>query len=249
MARPGSTDPDDCTRAAGRPGEPPGRRVDPRRTQARLWRCHERRGRGSGAERCHPGLDGVRPALSVSIMTPSWRARAGVNLNPGKLGKVDNDDQADWSAAWALFPWRRCLRLARRQVRRRQSRPAWRAASSMMRSQIIWAKDRFALSRGDYHWQHEPCWYAVRRNARGGWSGDRSQSTLWTIPSREDKRAWSRHAEAGGVHAAADRQQLVARAGRLRSLRRLRHDDHRRRDDRDAVSTRLSSTRPMSTWR
>ena len=56
-----------------------------------------------------------------------------------------------------------------------------------MRSQIIWAKDRFALSRGDYHWQHEPCWYAVRRNARGGWSGDRSQSTLWTIPSREDR--------------------------------------------------------------
>ena len=35
---------------------------------------------------------------------PSWRARAGVNLNPGKLGKVTNDDQADWSAAWALFP-------------------------------------------------------------------------------------------------------------------------------------------------
>ena len=56
-----------------------------------------------------------------------------------------------------------------------------------MRSQIIWAKDRFALSRGDYHWQHEPCWYAVRRNARGGWSGDRSQSTLWTIPAREDR--------------------------------------------------------------
>ena len=30
------------------------------------------------------------------------------------------------------------------------------------RSQIIWAKDRFALGRGHYHWQHEPCWYAVR---------------------------------------------------------------------------------------
>jgi hypothetical protein len=31
-----------------------------------------------------------------------------------------------------------------------------------MRSQIVLAKDRFAFSRGHYHWQHEPCWYAVR---------------------------------------------------------------------------------------
>jgi DNA modification methylase len=53
-----------------------------------------------------------------------------------------------------------------------------------IRSQIIWAKDRFALSRGNYHWQHEPCWYAVRNNAN--WNGDRSQCTLWQIKARED---------------------------------------------------------------
>lgn len=35
--------------------------------------------------------------------------------------------------------------------------------------------------RGDYHWQHEPCWYAVR--SKGHWTGDRKQTTLWTIPS------------------------------------------------------------------
>ena len=51
-------------------------------------------------------------------------------------------------------------------------------------NQIIWAKDRFALSRGNYHWQHEPCWYAVRNDAH--WNGDRSQSTLWPIKARED---------------------------------------------------------------
>jgi hypothetical protein len=33
----------------------------------------------------------------------------------------------------------------------------------------------------DYHWQHEPCWYAVR--TKGNWTGDRKQTTLWTIPS------------------------------------------------------------------
>jgi DNA modification methylase len=53
-----------------------------------------------------------------------------------------------------------------------------------VRSQIIWAKDRFALSRGHYHWQHEPCWYAARGSA--AWHGDRKQSTLWQIPARDD---------------------------------------------------------------
>src|SRR3954452_8220877 len=37
------------------------------------------------------------------------------------------------------------------------------------------------MSRGDYHWQHEPCWYAVR--TKGHWMGDRKQTTLWSIPS------------------------------------------------------------------
>ena len=56
----------------------------------------------------------------------------------------------------------------------------------IVRAQIIWAKDRLALSRGDYHWQHEPAWYAVRDGRPGHRTADRSQSTLWTIPARED---------------------------------------------------------------
>ena len=54
-----------------------------------------------------------------------------------------------------------------------------------VRSQIIWAKQRLVLSRGDYHWRHEPCWYAVRTKAKGHWSGDRKQTTLWQIASRD----------------------------------------------------------------
>ena len=41
------------------------------------------------------------------------------------------------------------------------------------------------LSRGDYHWQHEPCWYAVRKSAQGHWAGDRKQTTLWKIANRD----------------------------------------------------------------
>ncbi len=36
-----------------------------------------------------------------------------------------------------------------------------------LRSQIIWAKPRLVLSRGHYHWQHEPCWLRYVMAGRG----------------------------------------------------------------------------------
>jgi DNA modification methylase len=110
---------------------------------------------------------------------PAWRHRLGVN-HSARRGKVRNDDKADWGAAWALFPgniayvWHGALH-------------ATTVADSLgdngftVRAQIIWAKDRLVMGRGDYHWQHEPCWYAVR--TKGHWTGDRKQTTLWTIAS------------------------------------------------------------------
>ena len=181
----GLTDPDDAPEAPANPVSCSGD----------VWILGAHRivcGDATSAKDVARALNGVTPALMVCDppygvdYDPSWRARAGVNLNPGKLGKVTNDDQADWSAAWALFPgdvayvWHAGKFAATVQA-------SLEGCDFEIRSQIIWAKDRFALSRGDYHWQHEPCWYAVRRNARGGWAGDRSQSTLWTIPSREDR--------------------------------------------------------------
>jgi DNA modification methylase len=136
-------------------------------------------------------LAGVRPHLMVTdppygvSYDPSWRKRAGVNLNPLKLGKVANDDQADWREAWALFPgavtyvWHASLHTS-------EVKQSLEASGFGMRSQIIWAKDRFAFSRGHYHWQHEPCWYAVRGTSGAHWSGDRKQSTVWSIDARED---------------------------------------------------------------
>ena len=38
------------------------------------------------------------------------------------------------------------------------------------------------IGRGDYHWQHEPAWYAVRKGKTGHWAGDRKQTTVWAIP-------------------------------------------------------------------
>jgi DNA modification methylase len=117
---------------------------------------------------------------------PAWRKRAGVHLNKAKLGKVANDDRADWHEAWALFSGDviYCWHSHRYAVVVHDS---LEAARFDIRAQIIWAKDRLVLSRGDYHWQHEACWYAVRKGRTGHWAGDRSQTTLWPIKAREDE--------------------------------------------------------------
>ena len=50
-----------------------------------------------------------------------------------------------------------------------------------MRAMIIWAKNQLCISRGHYHWKHEPCWYAVKNGRTANWIGDRKQNTLWEI--------------------------------------------------------------------
>lgn len=134
-------------------------------------------------------LGQVRPHLMVTDppygveYDPSWRATAGIKHDQKRLGKVANDHKADWREAWELFPgtvayvWH-----AGRYASVVQD--SLSAVGFEIRAQIIWAKDRFALSRGHYHWQHEPCWYAARQGLTN-WSGDRKQSTLWQIPARE----------------------------------------------------------------
>jgi DNA modification methylase len=47
---------------------------------------------------------------------------------------------------------------------------------------IIWVKNNIVISRGHYHYRHEPCWYAVRKGSTGHWNGDRTQATIWEIP-------------------------------------------------------------------
>ena len=130
-------------------------------------------------------LGSVKPQLMVTDppcgveYDPSWRSD-----NKKKSGKVLNDDRADWSEAWALFPgsiayvWSAGLRS-------KEVIDSLIACDFRLRAQIIWVKDRFTFSRGDYHWKHEPCWYAVR--GAGNWTGDRKQTTVWEIKAREDE--------------------------------------------------------------
>jgi DNA modification methylase len=59
------------------------------------------------------------------------------------------------------------------------------ATGFQIRSQIICDKTRLVIGRGDYQFQHEPCWYAVRKGKTGHWAEDRKQTTVWAIPHRK----------------------------------------------------------------
>ena len=173
-------------------------------------------------------LDGARPHLMVTDppygvdYDPDWRNEAGVSTTK-RTGKVTNDDRADWREAWALFPgdvayvWHAAVH-------------ATTVAESLIacgfdiRAQIVWSKNRFALGRGDYHWQHEPCWYAVRKGAPQPLAG-RARSVDAVVDragGSGGRRHAARHAEAGRGDAPADRQQQRPWRRRLRAVLRVR---------------------------
>jgi DNA modification methylase len=129
--------------------------------------------------RSEPHLMITDPPYGVGY-DPSWRARRGLGAGNLARGKVLNDDRADWREAYALFPgdvayvWHGALH--------GDIVAAGLAACGLQRrAQIVWAKQHFTLGRGDYHWRHETCWYAVREGKASHWQGDRTQTTVWEI--------------------------------------------------------------------
>lgn len=189
----GLTDPDDVPEE---PAQPVSRLGD-------LWVLGRHRllcGDSTKAEDVARVLGGVKPHLMVTDppygvdYDPNWRnerARTSEGmgnraLGAGAVGKVTNDDRADWREAWALFPgdvtyvWFASLFAP-------VAANSLVASNFDLRSLIIWDKTRLIIGRSDYHWQHEPCWYAVRKTKNGHWSGDRKQTTVWAIPHQKSE--------------------------------------------------------------
>lgn len=135
-------------------------------------------------------MDGGKPILMVTdppygvSYDADWRNRAdranGKPYGASAIGVVNNDDRIDWSKAYKLFTgsvvyvWH-----ADRHAKEVQQNIE--DCGFIIICQIIWAKSGMVISRGDYHWQHEPCWYAVKKGSKHNWGGDRSQTTLWNI--------------------------------------------------------------------
>ena len=150
----GLTDPDDVPEVPDAPVARPGD----------LWLLGKHRllcGDSTVATDVEKVLGGVTPLLMCTDppygveYDPSWRNQAGA-AKTRRTGKVLNDDRADWRETWSLFPgdvayvWHGALHA-------REVIESLEVCGFTLRSQIIWAKERLVLSRGDYHWQHEPC--------------------------------------------------------------------------------------------
>ena len=147
-------------------------------------------GSSTEADTVEKVLNGVEPHLMVTDppygveYDAAWRngvKRAdGTIVQARAVGKVLNDDKADWREAWALFPGDVAY-VWHAGVHAGSVADSLTACDLLIRSQIIWAKNQMAIGRGDYHWQHEPCWYAVRKGRKGHYDGGRKQTTLWQI--------------------------------------------------------------------
>jgi len=175
------------------PDETPEPPAEPVTVEGDVWLLGRHRiicGDSTSADTVAALLGDVKPHLMVT--DPPYGVeydasfRNGIKRADGSIvgaravGRVENDDCADWREAWALFPgdvayvWHAGVH-------------AGTVADSLIecgmqiRSQIIWAKNQMAIGRGDYHWQHEPCWYAVRKGKKGHYDGGRKQTTLWQI--------------------------------------------------------------------
>lgn len=132
-------------------------------------------------------LNGAKPFLMVTDTPygveydPAWRNEIdGGTEGAGAMGAVLNDDRADWSEAWSLSP----ASVAYVYHAGKYSGVVQKSLEDndyVTRSQIIWFKSHFAFGRSDYHWQHEPCWYMVKKDANANWISDRKQTTVWEI--------------------------------------------------------------------
>lgn len=119
------------------------------------------------------------PPYGVSY-DPSWRDDADLGVGERSRGKVENDDKVDWTDAYSLFTGAVAY-VWHAGVYSPEVAHHLRNCGFEIVSQVIWVKQHFALSRGDYHWQHEPCWYVVKKGHKHNWQGARDQSTTWEI--------------------------------------------------------------------
>lgn len=178
----------DRTEGLTNPDEAPEPPADPVTVAGDLWACGKHRvlcGDSTVATDVETLLAGVVPLLMVTDppygvnYDPAWRQISWTGHR--SIGNVTNDDKSDWREAWALFPGDVVYCWAPAGPSQFDFYHGLTDSGFHVRMQIIWAKQHFPIGRGNYHVQHEPCWYAVRKGKKAHWSGSRKETTLWHI--------------------------------------------------------------------
>ena len=159
-----------------------------------LWLLGENRvlcGDATKQEDVERLMGGEKPMLMVTDppygveYDANWRNEAdranGKPYGARAIGKVNNDNKADWRDAWAGFPGNVVYSWHPAGATSLVHGLALQESGFDIRMVIIWAKNQFPIGRGHYHVKHEPCFYAVRSGCNADWAGDRKQTTLWEI--------------------------------------------------------------------
>jgi ParB-like chromosome segregation protein Spo0J len=152
-----------------------------------------------------PFIMATDPPYGVGLK-PEWREEVGLNPRTRQGGKVSNDDRVDWSAAYSLFPgdvayvWHAGIHAA-------EVATGLHSCEFQIRAQIIWKKQHFAISRGAYHWGHEPCWYCRLRRLDGAQRGDRASTPCGSACPDRDRSVEARPS-ACLAHASGGRHEV-----------------------------------------
>jgi DNA modification methylase len=121
------------------------------------------------------------PPYGVSL-DHGWRDGLRQRRGSARSGPIANDERTDWRAAYELteasvaYVWHSALH-------GHEARAGLLAAGFEPRQQIVWVKAVQVLGRAHYHWQHELCWYAVRKGRSARWQGGRKLTTVWEAAS------------------------------------------------------------------
>jgi len=137
-------------------------------------------------------LDGNTPNLMITDppygvnYRPEWRneaaAKGQLAYGGRRIGLVTEDNRADWSEAWQMFKGDIVYCWSAAGALQIASGLALQSVGFEIRASIMWRKPHFPISRGHYTFQHEPCWYAVRKGRQAAWIGPANASTVWDIP-------------------------------------------------------------------
>lgn len=131
-------------------------------------------------------MDGASPILMVTDppygveYDPKWREGLSSQSGNTSIGKVLNDNRYDWSEAYSLFTGDVAYVWHSSKYTHKFAKNIEDSGFELI-NLIFWARNRIVFGRGDYHYQHDPLWYAVKKGKKHNWQGRRDQSTVWEI--------------------------------------------------------------------
>ena len=100
-------------------------------------------------------------------------ASQGAELYEGFI-RAAIDEAIVENAAWY------CWHASRRQA---MLEAVWEKMGAFVHQQIIWVKDRGVLTRSEYLWKHEPCFFGWIKGKRPPRVAEGRLASAWTIPS------------------------------------------------------------------